>query len=154
MKLESGDGELEKLEKGYTQIKKRLETMLNIPCPPRLIFSYKLLEKINAAQAPGWITTLMKNEDESARSYAQEKLNELKGLSVSDQFVIRMDSAKVEGAEKNMLSKFDLQSILESGWRYHKNPYSKINAFNQSRTTGIMPLSYCFILRKMNALRF
>ena len=36
----------------------------------------------------------MKNEDESARSYAQEKLNELKGLSVSDQFVIRMDASK------------------------------------------------------------
>ena len=114
MKLESGDGQLEKLEKGYTQITSRLEEMLRTPSSGKAIFSYKLLEKINAAQAPGWISVLMKNEDESARSYAQEKLNELKGLSVSDQFVIRMDTAKVEGTGKNVLSKLDLQSILES----------------------------------------
>lgn len=114
MKLESGDGQLEKLEKGYTQITSRLESMLSLPSSGKAIFSYKLLEKINAAQAPGWINILMRNDDESARSYAQEKLNELKGLTVSDQFVIRMDTAKVEGTGKNMLSKMDLQSILDS----------------------------------------
>jgi ATP/ADP translocase len=90
MKLESGDGQLEKLEKGYTQVTSRLESMLNLPSPGKAIFSFKLLEKINAAQAPSWINVLMKNEDESARGYAQDKLNELKGLAVSDQFVIRI----------------------------------------------------------------
>jgi hypothetical protein len=126
MKLESGDGELEKLEKGYAQITSRLESLLSEPSPRKAIFSYKLLEKINAAQAPGWINLLMKNEDEAARVYGQEKLNELKGLSVSDQFVIRMDAAKVEGSGKNVVSKLDLQSILENDGDITKTRVQKL----------------------------
>ena len=80
MKLESGDGQLGKLEKGYAQITSRLEYMLIYPSPGKAIFSFKLLEKINAAQVPVWANSLMKNEDESARDYAQERMNELKGL--------------------------------------------------------------------------
>ncbi len=126
MKLEGGDAQQEKLEKGYTQITSRLESMLAIPSPGKAIFSFKLLEKINAANAPGWINVLMKNDDESARNYAQEKLNELKGLSVSDQFVIRMDTARVEGAGKNILSKFDLQSILDGDGDITKTRIQKL----------------------------
>jgi hypothetical protein len=126
MKLESGDGELEKLEKGYTQITSRLETMLSQPSPRKAIFSFKLLEKINAAQAPSWINILMKNEDEAARIYAQDRLNELKGLSVSDQFVIRMDPAKAEGKGKSVLSKTDLQSILENDGDITKTRIQKL----------------------------
>jgi len=136
MKLESGDGELEKLEKGYAQITSRLESMLSLPSPPKASFSYKLLEKINAAQAPGWINILMKNEDEAARGYGQEKLNELKGLSVSDQFVIRMDSAKV-GAEKSVLSKLDLQSILENDGDITKTRIQKL-----ARSTNVNERHY------------
>ena len=136
MKLESGDGELEKLEKGYAQITSRLESMLSLPVPPKAIFSYKLLEKINAAQTPGWINILMKNEHDAARGYAQEKLNELKGLSVSDQFVIRMDSAKV-GGDKNVLSKLDLQSILENDGDITKTRVQKL-----ARSTNVNERHY------------
>jgi hypothetical protein len=126
MKLESSDGKLEKLEKGYAQITNRLETMLNMPSSSKAVFSYKLLEKINAAQAPGWINSLMKNEDEAARNYAHEKMNELKGLSISDQFVIRMDPSKIDGTEKNILSKLDLQAILDNGGDITKNRIQKL----------------------------
>jgi hypothetical protein len=126
MKLESGDGQLEKLERGYAQVTSRLESMLNLPSPGKAIFSFKLLEKINAAQAPSWINVLMKNEDESARGYAQIKLNELKGLAVSDQFVIRMDTSRVEGSGKNILSKLDLQSILDSDGDITKTRVQKL----------------------------
>ncbi len=126
MKLESSDAKLEKLELGYAQITNRLEIMLNIPSPSKAVFSYKLLEKINAAQAPGWINSLMKNEDEAARNYAQEKMNEMKGLSISDQFVIRMDPSKTEGTEKNILSKLDLQAILDNGGDITKNRIQKL----------------------------
>ena len=68
----------------------------------------------------------MKNEDESARGYAQEKINELKGLAVSDQFVIRMDTNKVEGSGKNILSKLDLQSILDSDGDITKTRMQKL----------------------------
>lgn len=114
MKLESGDRELEKLERGFSQITKRLESMLNVPSASKAIFSYKLLEKINAAQTAEWVNILMRNGDESTRAYAMEKVNEIKGLSVSDQFVIRMDPSKADSSGRNVLSKSDLQSILES----------------------------------------
>lgn len=126
LKLEISDTQLEKLEKGYTQITSRLESMLSIPFASKAVFSYKLLEKINAAQIPVWANSLMKNEDEAARHYAQERMNELKGLSVSDQYVIRMDKSKVNGADKNVLSKFDLESIIESGGEITKARIQKL----------------------------
>lgn len=115
LKLESADVQLEKLEKGYTRITNRLENMLTIPSSSKAVFSYKLLEKINAAMVPVWANSLMKNEDEAARHYAQERMNELKGLSVSDQYVIRMDESRAAVSEKNLLSKLDLQLIIDNG---------------------------------------
>jgi hypothetical protein len=113
--LESADVQLEKLEKGYARITSRLENMLTIPSSSKAVFSYKLLEKINAAMVPVWANSLMKNEDEAVRHYAQERMNELKGLSVSDQYVIRMDESKAAVSEKNLLSKQELQLIIENG---------------------------------------
>jgi AAA family ATP:ADP antiporter len=115
LKLESTDVELEKLEKGYAQITSRLENMLMIPIASKAVFSYKLLEKINAAQVPVWANSLMKNENDAAKHYAQERMNELKGLSVSDQYVIRMDESRIGASDKNVLTKLDLQMMFESG---------------------------------------
>jgi ATP:ADP antiporter, AAA family len=115
-KLESTtDEKQEKLERGFTQITRQLEQMLGAPYGGRAVFSFKLLEKINAAQVSSWVNNLMKNEDEATRHYAQERMNEIKGLSVSDQYVIRFDKNKVPGTEKNILSKLDLELILENG---------------------------------------
>jgi AAA family ATP:ADP antiporter len=110
---ESTDVQVEKLEKGFTQITNRLERMLFMPSPGKAVFSFKLLEKINASNTSQWINSLIKNEDEATRHYAQEKLNELKGLSVSDRYVIKIDQDKVAD-DKNVLSRFDLQMILEN----------------------------------------
>lgn len=115
LKLESTDVQLEKLELGYAQITSKLENMLKIPSSAKAVFSYKLLEKINAAQVHVWTNSLMKNEDEAARNYAQQRMNELKGLSVSDQYVIRMDESMVGNTDKNILSKTDIQLIIENG---------------------------------------
>ncbi|MBL7858283.1 MAG: cyclic nucleotide-binding domain-containing protein [Cyclobacteriaceae bacterium] len=117
MKLESTEGDQEKLEKGFALITSKLEQMLITPASQKAVFSFKLLEKINASQVPGWINALMRNEDEATRHYGQERLNELKGLSVSDQYVIRIDENKVgEGAgDKSILSKVDLQLIIDNG---------------------------------------
>lgn len=113
-KLEAvNDSKQEKLDRGYTQITLRLENLLNEKNAGRAVFSYKLLEKINAANSTQWINTLIKNHDESIKHYAQEKINELKGLSVSDRYVIKIDQNKVNDG-KNILSKLDLQSILDN----------------------------------------
>ncbi len=132
LKLESTDGEQEKLEKGYTQITSRLEDMLTIPSSSKAVFSYKLLEKINAAQVGVWAGSLMKNEDEAARHYAMERMNELKGLSVSDQYVIRLDETKTSGAEKSILSKSDLQLIIDNGGDITKSRIQKLTRSNNA----------------------
>ncbi|MDH4057338.1 MAG: hypothetical protein OEU76_01170 [Cyclobacteriaceae bacterium] len=89
LKLESTDFQQEKLEKGFSQITKRLEEMISFPNPGKAIFSYKLLEKLNASQTSFLVNSLIKNKEDSVRSFAQERMNEIKGLSVSDQYVIR-----------------------------------------------------------------
>ncbi len=114
-KLESPDFHQDKLEIGFTQITSRLEELLSFNHTSKAVFSFKLLEKINPAQVSQWINSLMKNADEDAREYAQRKMNELKGLSVSDRYVIRMDSSQTNGTKKNMVSKNDLERILNSG---------------------------------------
>lgn len=114
-KLETTDFQQDKLEVGYTQITNRLQSLLEANQTSKAVFSFKLLEKINPAQVSTWINRLMKNEDEDAREYAQRKMNELKGLSVSDRYVIRINSNQVEPSKKNVLTKTDLTQILGSG---------------------------------------
>jgi AAA family ATP:ADP antiporter len=116
-KLESTTEEekQEKLEKGFKEVTLRLEQMLTIPQPEKAVFSFKLLEKINAANISNWVNQLMKNEDEITRHFAQERMNEMKGLSVSDQYVIRMDQSKMTRGSKNLISQTDLQYLIESG---------------------------------------
>ncbi len=116
----------DKLEKGFKEVTLRLEQMLTLPQPEKAVFSFKLLEKINAANISHWVNQMMKNEDEVARHFAQDRMNELKGLSVSDQYVIRMDEAKVGTGVKNMLTKSELQYLLESGGDVTENRIQKL----------------------------
>jgi hypothetical protein len=53
-------------------------------------------------------------------------MNELKGLSVSDQYVIRMDESKMVGSDKNVLSKLDLQMMFENGGDITKSRIQKL----------------------------
>jgi AAA family ATP:ADP antiporter len=115
LKLEHGDGQQEKLEVGYSEITTRLEEQLTNVDPTKAVFSFKLLEKIDPSKTSVWINKLMKNEAENTKEYAQKKMNELKGLSVSDNYVIRLDKSKANGENKNVLSKTDLELIFNSG---------------------------------------
>lgn len=117
LKLENTDPDTKqvKLEKGITKITKKLEDMITVPDIGKAIFSYKLLEKINVGQTGTWVNSLIKNEDEAVRHFAQERMNEMKGLSVSDRYVIRMDQRKVDAQDKSILTSADLQMMIESG---------------------------------------
>lgn len=114
-KLENSDFQQDKLEMGFASIVNKLEPLLMLNNSPKAIFSFKLLEKINPAQLPSWINGLMKNEDEDAREYAQRRMNELKGLSVSDRYVIRIDPQNGSVTERNMISKGELVQMVDSG---------------------------------------
>jgi MFS family permease len=126
-KLESSDVQVTRLEKGFDRVISRLEKMLAFPQPSRAVFSFKLLEKINAANMPTWVNTLMKNEDDLSRHYAQERMNEIKGLSVSDKYVIRMDESVSDGSERNVISKGELRMMLESGGDITKSRIQKLS---------------------------
>lgn len=114
LKLENADYQQDKLEKGFTQVTRKLESMLTIPDSRKAVFSFKLLEKINASQMSVWVNNLIRNQEESVNTYAQERLNEIKGLSVSDKYVITMDTNRVDGSSKNVLSKADLELIIQN----------------------------------------
>jgi ATP:ADP antiporter, AAA family len=114
LKLESTDEQQDKLEKGFSEIAQRLEGMLSASNASKAIFSFKLLEKLSAGQLAVWVNTLIKNEEEWVRNYAQERLNEVKGLSVSDRYVIRMDSHIPEMQGKNILGKAELELLIKS----------------------------------------
>jgi ATP:ADP antiporter, AAA family len=115
LKLESSDVQQDKLEKGFARITGRLQERLLLPDATKAVFSFKLLEKINVARVPFWLNNLIKNEDEGTRTYANEKVNELKGLSVSDRYVIRLDGGKVNASEKYVLSRAEIHQMLANG---------------------------------------
>lgn len=115
IKLENADYQEDKLERGFAQVTRKLETMLMEPDPRKAVFSFKLLEKINASQLSAWVNNLIRNQEESVNTYAQERLNEIKGLSVSDKYVITLDASRVDGSSKNILSKSDLELIIQNG---------------------------------------
>lgn len=126
-KLESPDLQQDKLEKGITKITSRLEQFLNVSSTSRAVFSFKLLEKINASNIPQWINHLLRNESEAVRHYGQERMNELKGLSVSDKYVIRVDETRNAGQEKKLLSPLDLQMIIQDGGDVNKTRIQKLS---------------------------
>lgn len=119
-KLETGDQKLEKLEIGYDQIKKKLEEGLVSEKPGLAVFSYRLLEKVDPMNVSAWINSLMKNPQDENRDFAQRKMNEIKGLSVSDRYVVRLDQAKSSVAGKNLLTKAELEMIIHNGGDINK----------------------------------
>ena len=114
LKLESSEFNQDRLEIGYASVTARLENRLVSTDASQAVFSFKLLEKINPAKVAGWVNALMNNGTGEARDYAQRRVNEMKGLSVSDRYVIRQDGQEPSEV-RNMLSKADLEMIIRSG---------------------------------------
>jgi ATP:ADP antiporter, AAA family len=125
-KLENIDHSQEKLDVGFVQVMSKLEKQLIDSKSTKAVFSFRLLEKLNPAQVGVWINGLMKNEADSVRDYAQRRMNEVKGLSVSDQYVIRADKGVAGYDAKKMLNKIDLQTILGNGGDISKQRIQKL----------------------------
>ncbi|MCE7865018.1 MAG: hypothetical protein DYG99_15895 [Bacteroidetes bacterium CHB5] len=132
----SGEGQ-ERLEVGYKQITSRLESNLKMEDSAKAVFSFKLLEKIDPGKAGGWVNILMKNTQETTKEFAQRKMNELKGLSVSENYVIRLDKNKVSN-DKNILSRTDLDMILNGGGDVQKNRIQRL-----ARSVDVNDRHYC-----------
>ncbi len=131
-KLEHTDQQQEKLDLGYKQVAARLEKQLVDRHTSKAVFSFRLLEKLDPAQVSNWVNILMKNGHEEARDYAQRRMNEMKGLSVSDQYVIRADKGLQDNGGKKLLTKIDLQAILGNGGDITKARIQKLSRSNEA----------------------
>ncbi|MCW5912183.1 MAG: HEAT repeat domain-containing protein [Cyclobacteriaceae bacterium] len=136
-KLEFGGERQDRLEVGYKEVTTRLESNLQDDDSARAVFSFKLLEKIDPGKVSAWINVLMKNSQETTRDYAQRKMNELKGLSVSDHYVIRLDKSRISD-DKNVLSRNELDLILNSGGDIQKSRIQRL-----ARSTDVNDRHYC-----------
>jgi ATP:ADP antiporter, AAA family len=125
-KLESTESNQEKLDMGFKQVAARLEQRLVEKETSKAVFAFRLLEKLFPSQVGNWVNSLMKNEYDEARDYAQRRMNEIKGLSVSDQYVIRADREAQDSGGKKVLTSPDLKAILENGGNIAKQRIQKL----------------------------
>ncbi len=79
----------------------------------KVVFSYKLLEKINPQLLPQSINRMMGHNSSEIHEFAQNKMNEIKGTSVSDQYVISLNEQP--GGKKKVVSDKDLLELFRSG---------------------------------------
>ncbi|MFZ5973038.1 MAG: cyclic nucleotide-binding domain-containing protein [Bacteroidota bacterium] len=126
-KLESSELNQDRLEIGYASVTARLESRLESYDASQAVFALKLLEKINPAKLSLWVNNLMNNQQAEAQDYAQRRLNELKGLSVSDRYVIKVDGGRTEAGDRNVLSKSDLEMVIRSGGDITKNRVQRLS---------------------------
>ena len=80
-----------------------------------VVFAFRLLDKIQPKDTYRAVNALTKHSDESIRNYAQESINELKGVSVSDNYVISYTGQQSPGRAKKIVPHKDLVEVLKNG---------------------------------------
>lgn len=129
-KLEAAQTSAETLEAGTVRFTRKLEERLMASSPSTAVFSYKLLEKMNPKDTSKWINQLIHHEQPEVHAFAQRKMNEMKGLSVSDRYVIRYDSQRAQVADKNLLTRAELEALIKSGGDITKTRLTKLARSN------------------------
>ena len=115
IKLESHDINTNSSDSERVSMAKSLEAALAKSQPDKTIFLFCLLEKINPNAIGSSINKLMSHNSVDIREYAQTRLNEIKGLSVSDKYVIKFDKNSNEKTNKHLVGGVDLEELLSSG---------------------------------------
>ncbi len=112
--LESKQINIEELDMLYESVISTIQNNLLNDQPAMAVFSFKLLEKINPNYVNHSLNILMRHPKQIVREFAQEKMNAIKGLSVSDKYIV---ASNIKDAEKgrNKLSSFDLVNLLSNG---------------------------------------
>ncbi|MBS1488540.1 MAG: cyclic nucleotide-binding domain-containing protein [Bacteroidetes bacterium] len=136
-KLESSEFHQDKLEVGFAQITSSLEAQLGDQQTSKAVFSFKLLEKLNPSKVGMWVNSLFKNEREEIKEYAQRRMNELKGLSVSENYVIRIDPKLSNTENKKILSLQEIDQMLKSGGEITRSRIQKL-----SRSVAVVDRQY------------
>lgn len=115
VKLESKEsGKADTYDSLAHEIFSKLEDGLDNTRPDKAIFSYRLMEKLNPAVAGSGINRMMRNPNEDVREYAQLKMNEIRGVSVSDHYVVSVKSDK-DSKGKHLVRGEELISLFKTG---------------------------------------
>lgn len=130
-KLEAAQTSADKLELGTDRITRKLEGQLFGDSPGTAVFSYKLLEKINPKGAAQWVNMLIRNERPEVHEFAQRRMNEMKGLSVSDRYVIKFDPRRAQVSDRNLLTRTELEMLIKSGGDITKSRITKLARSNE-----------------------
>ncbi|TRX48138.1 cyclic nucleotide-binding domain-containing protein [Fulvivirga sp. M361] len=79
----------------------------------KVVFSFKLLEKIDPQLLPNSINRMMGHDSPEIRDFAQNKMSEIKGMDVSDRYVISLNDKP--SAQKQVLSGMEILDLIQSG---------------------------------------
>jgi len=114
IKLESQDISIEEMDVVQESIVKMVENNLSNPKPDTAVFSFKLLEKINPNYVAPSINSLMKHPEEVVNHFAQNKMNAVRGVSVSDKYVVIASSEEIL-KDRHLINHTDLLELFQSG---------------------------------------
>lgn len=131
-KLEAAQSSAETVELGAERFVRRLEERLLDKVPGIAVFSYKLLEKMNPKGTSKWINQLIRHDQAEVHAFAQRKMNEMKGLSVSERYVVRYDGKRAQVADKNLLTRAELETLFKSGGDITKTRLTKLARSNDA----------------------
>ena len=112
--LESKQITIEEIDIIHESVVSKVQNNLLNDIPSMAVFSYKLLEKMNPNYINSSLNILMRHPKSIVRDFAQQKMNAVRGLSVSDKYIVTANEKDAEEG-RNKLSSFDLTSLLSEG---------------------------------------
>jgi AAA family ATP:ADP antiporter len=113
-KLESQDIALEDIDFVHEAVIANIQHNLENISAEAAIFSFKLLEKINPIYVAPSINTLMKHQSDYVRDFAQHTMNMVRGVSVSDRYIIVANSEDSKTG-RVLLTNQEINSLLRTG---------------------------------------
>ncbi len=113
-KLENEEIAVEEMDLVQESLISNIKHNLTNKKPATAVFSFKLLEKINPTYVAPSINTLMRHGNQIVRDFAQDTMNTVRGVSVSDRYI--MDASDNKAKEgRVMLSPSEISSLLHTG---------------------------------------
>lgn len=112
--LESKQITIEEIDIVHESVVSKVQNNLLNDMPSMAVFSYKLLEKMNPNYINSSLNILMRHPKSIVRDFAQQKMNAVRGLSVSDKYIVTASEKEAETG-RSKLSNFDILNLLSEG---------------------------------------
>ena len=117
--------EFEHLESTETEVENKLLQVISDAKASAAVFAFKLLEKMAPASVSTWVNSLIRNHDSNAQEFAQDRINYLKGLSVSDKYVIKLTNQE-QASDRKKLTEAEIVALFQSGGEITRERIQKL----------------------------